>query len=109
MTVPSAPSPPAPRAAPENSGAASRGRANGHLSRCASTASASQAGQLALPSPAAKRLAPGARPQGAPREAEEASRGERRRPMAFGARLGGVDRLLQRLVVRDPQGGGGGV
>jgi len=29
--------------------------------------------------------------------------------MAFGARLGGVDRLLQRLVVRDPQGGGGGV
>ena len=35
-------------------------------------------------------------------------RGERRRPGAGGAGLGGVDRLLQRLVVRNPEDLGGG-
>ena len=65
--------------------------------------------QLALPSPAPKRRAPGASRQGAPREGKDLRRGERRRSGAAGARLGGVDRLLQRLVVRDPQDLGGGV
>ena len=65
--------------------------------------------QLALPSPAAKRRAPGARRQGAPGEGKDLRRGERRRSVASGARLGGVDRLLQRLVMRDPQNLGGGV
>ena len=63
--------------------------------------------QLALPSPAAQGLAPGALRQGAPREGKDLRRGERRRSIAP-ARLGGVDRLLQRLVVRDPQDLGGG-
>ncbi len=65
--------------------------------------------QLALPSPAPRRPAPGARRQGAPREAEDARRGGRRRPMASGARLGSVDHLLQGVVVRDPENLGGGV
>ncbi len=63
--------------------------------------------QLALPSPAPRPPPPGALRQGAPRQAEDARRGERRRPAAGGARLGAVDRLLQGLVLRDPQDLGG--
>ena len=51
--------------------------------------------QLALPSPAAQGLAPGALRQGPSREGEDLRRGERRRSLFPGARLGGVDRLLQ--------------
>ena len=96
--------------APGNSGAASRGSANGHLSRCASTASASQA---ASSSPSPPRPPsdgpPVARRQGAPGEGKGPRRGERRRPAASGAIPGGVDRHLQRLVVWDPQNRGGGL
>jgi len=54
-------------------------------------------------------MAPGVRRQGAPGESEDLRRGEGRRPAAGGARLGGVDRLLQGFVVRDSQNLGGGV
>ena len=64
--------------------------------------------QFALPSPAAQRQAPGVRRQGASGEAENLRRGERRRAIPSGARLGDFDRLLQGLVMRDPKNLDGG-
>ena len=65
--------------------------------------------QLALPSPAPRRRAPGARGQGPPSQGESARGGERRRPGGGGAGLGRLDGLFQRFVVSNPENFGGGV
>ena len=54
-------------------------------------------------------MARGVRRQGAADEGKNLRRGERRRPIASGARLGGFDRPSQRPVICDPQDRGGGV
>ena len=64
--------------------------------------------QLALPSPAARRLASGARGQRSPSEGESARGGERREPGAGGAGLGRLDGLFKRFVVRNLENLGGG-
>src|SRR5271169_2046076 len=108
-SAPSATSPPLCPSAAKNSAAASKGSATGHLRRWTSTQSASQAASSSPSPPRLPGLAPGALRQNAPGEGKNLRRGERGRSFASGARLGGVDRLLQRPVMRDPQNLGGGV
>ena len=59
--------------------------------------------RLALPSPAAKRRAPGARRQRAPRHSENSRRGERRRPGVGAAGLGRLDAPLPALRRGEPR------
>ena len=88
------------RPADANSGAASRGSANGHFSFWARTEFGEPTGEQ-FPYPAA------VAPEGAARELERPRGGERRPAMSLGAGLGHVDRLRQSLGGADVQGVGG--